>query len=126
SPPTDSFATVVPDAWRRGVLGSLLSRGIVIRDPLTGQPFPNNQIPVTRFSNFARNLFADQSLSPRAYVARPLSDFRQNYKGVTGNEQQVDQFDVKVDWNASARDKLYVRYSRQAFELVPFGTVMVH
>ena len=124
SPPTDSFATVVPDEWRRGDLSSLLSRGIVIRDPLTGQPFPNNQIPVTRFSNFARNLFADETLYPRANVARPLSDFRQNYKGVTGNEQQVDQFDVKVDWNASAEDKLYVRYSRQAFESAPLATVM--
>ncbi|HEX2340669.1 MAG TPA: carboxypeptidase regulatory-like domain-containing protein, partial [Vicinamibacterales bacterium] len=124
SPPTDAFATVVPDEWRRGDLSSLLSSGIVIRDPLTGQPFPNNQIPVTRFSNFARNLFADESLYPRANVARPLGDFRQNYKGVTGNEQQVDQFDVKVDWNASAQDKVYVRYSRQAFESAPLATVM--
>ena len=63
-------------------------------------------------------------LYPRANVARPLSDFRQNYKGVTGNEQQVDQFDVKVDWNASAQDKLYMRYSRQAFESAPLATVM--
>jgi hypothetical protein len=124
NPPTDSFATVVPDEWRRGDLSSLLSRGIVIRDPLTGLPFPNNQIPVSRFSNFARNLFADEALYPRANVARPLSDFRQNYRGITANDQKVDQFDVKIDWNASAQDKMYVRYSRQAFESKPLATVM--
>jgi hypothetical protein len=124
NPPTDSFATVVPDEWRRGDLSSLLARGIVIRDPLTRQPFPNNQIPLSRFSTFARNLFADEALYPRANVARPLGDFRQNYKGVTGSNQKVDQFDVKLDWNASAQDKLYVRYSRQAFEQTPLATVM--
>jgi Carboxypeptidase regulatory-like domain len=113
NPPGDSFVTVVPDEWRRGDLSSLLSRGIIIRDPLTAQPFPNNQIPVNRFSAFASNLFADETLYPRANVARPLSDFRQNYRGLTESEQEVDQFDVKFDWNASLRDKLYVRYSKQ-------------
>ena len=99
-----SFATVVPDAWRQGDLSSLLNRAtLVIRDPLTGQPFPNNQIPVSRFSQFARNLFADETLYPRANVARPLSDFRENYRGTTASEQNVDQFDVKFDWNASAQ-----------------------
>ena len=108
-PPADSFATVVPDEWRRGDLSSLLSRGIIIRDPLTGQAFPNNQIPVSRFSAFARSLFADETLYPRANVSRPLSDFRENYRGTTAEEQEVDQVDVKLDWNASAKDKLYVQ-----------------
>ena len=50
TPPTNAFVTVVPDAWRQGDLSSLLARAtpIVVRDPLTGLPFPNNQIPVTR------------------------------------------------------------------------------
>ena len=52
TPPTDAFTTVVPDEWRRGDLSDLLARGLVIRDPITGQPFPNNQIPVSRFSAF--------------------------------------------------------------------------
>ena len=118
TPPTNSFITVVPDAWRQGDLSSLLARAtpIVIRDPLTGQPFLNNQIPVTRFSALARNLFADESLYPRANVARPISDFRDNYRGTTASKEDVDQFDVKVDWNASSKDKMYVRYSKQTAE----------
>jgi hypothetical protein len=124
TPPTDAFATVVPDQWRRGDLSDLLARGLVIRDPLTGQPFPNNQIPVSRFSAFARNLFADESLYPRPNVARPLSDFRDNYRGTTAVKDRTDQFDAKVDWNASSQDKLYVRYSRQAAERSNSQTVM--
>jgi hypothetical protein len=115
TPPAQSFVTVVPDAWRQGDLSSLLARAtpIVIRDPLTGLPFPNNQIPLSRFSTFARNLFADETLYPRANVARPMSDFRQNYMGITASDSTADQFDVKVDYNASRNDKMFVRYSWQ-------------
>jgi Carboxypeptidase regulatory-like domain len=118
TPPTNSFVTVVPDSWRQGDLSSLLARAtpIIVRDPLTGLPFPNNQIPVSRFSALARNLFADQSLYPRSNVERPLSDFRDNYRGTTASKEDVDQFDVKLDWNASSKDKMYVRYSKQASE----------
>ena len=124
NPPAQSFATVVPDEWRRGDLSSLLARNIVIRDPLTAQPFPNNQIPTSRFSAFARNLFADEALYPRANVTRPMSDFRQNYRGTTASTQEVNQVDLKLDWNASSSDKLYVRYSRQEGVTNPSTTVM--
>ena len=58
-PPADSFATVMPDAWRNGDLSSLLASNIIVRDPITQQPFPNNQIPVSHFGQFARNLLAN-------------------------------------------------------------------
>jgi hypothetical protein len=126
TPPTNAFVTVVPDAWRQGDLSSLLARAtpIVIRDPLTGLPFPNNQIPVSRFSGLARSLFADETLYPRANVDRPISDFRDNYRGTTASKEDVDQFDAKVDWNASSRDKVYVRYSKQTSESGTSQTAM--
>ena len=124
SPPADAFTTVVPDEWRRGDLSSLLAANIVVRDPLTGDPFPNNQIPVARFSAFARNLFANETLYPRPNVARPLSDFRQNYRGQSASKERAHQFDVKTDWNASSSDKMYVRFSRQTHKSSPLQTVM--
>jgi hypothetical protein len=116
-----AFVTVVPDEWRRGDLSSLLNRAtpLVARDPRTGQPFLNNQIPIERFSPFARNLLANEALYPRANTPRNLSDFRQNYRGQLGSSQRVNQFDGKLDWNASTNDKLYVRYSKQAHETTP-------
>ena len=124
TPPADAFATVAPDEWRRGDLSSLLASGIVVRDPVTGQPFPNNQVPVERFSPAARALFGNESLYPRANVSRPLSNFRDNYRGTVESSEEADQFDVKVDWNASQRDKMYVRYSRQWYENTPKQSVM--
>ena len=124
TPPADSFATVIPDAWRNGDLSSLLASNIIVRDPMTGQPFPNNQIPVSRFGQIARNLLANEALYPRANVARPLSDFRLNYLGEASSEETTNQFDMKVDVNASQNDKFYVRYSRQTHEALPGSTAM--
>src|SRR5690606_29406107 len=124
TPPADAFATVAPEEWRRGDLSSLLAAGIVVRDPVTGQPFPNNQIPVERFSPFARALFANEALYPRPNVSRPLSDFRDNYRGTVESSEKADQFDVKIDWNASQNDKTYIRYSRQWYENTPKQAVM--
>ncbi len=123
-PPADAFSTVIPDAWRNGDLSSLLASNIVVRDPLTGQPFPNNQIPVSRFSAFARNLLANEALYPRANVNRSITDFRQNYIGKSASQERTNQFDIKGDWNASANDKIYVRYSWQDHEARTDATVM--
>jgi Carboxypeptidase regulatory-like domain/TonB-dependent Receptor Plug Domain len=123
TPPNDAFVTVAPVEWRRGDLSSLLPR-FIVRDPVTGQPFPNNQIPVERFSSFARSLFADTSLYPLPNVDRPLSDFRQNYRGLGASDEQADQFDVKVDLNGSTRDKLNLRYSWQANDAGASQSVM--
>src|SRR6266487_4893514 len=49
--PGSEIASVAPDAWRRGDLSSISA---AIRDPLTGQTFAGNQIPVTRISPIAR------------------------------------------------------------------------
>ncbi len=123
-PPADSFATVMPDAWRNGDLSSLLASNIIVRDPITQQPFPNNQIPVSRFGQFARNLLANEALYPRANVDRPISDFRTNYRGLSASQEETNQFDIKMDWNASASDKVYVRYSKQTHESTTQATAM--
>lgn len=124
NPPADVFATVVPAAWRQGDLSSLLAKNVVIRDPLTGLPFANNQIPVSRFSAFARNLFADEALYPQANVSRPLSDFRQNFLGIQSASARTDQFDVKLDYSLSSKNKMFVRYSRMTSTSATDQTVM--
>src|SRR5437667_3643380 len=49
--PGFSTASVAPEAWRHGDLSSVSAQ---IRDPLTGLPFPGNQIPVNRISPIAQ------------------------------------------------------------------------
>jgi hypothetical protein len=43
-------------AMRRGDFSQLLSRGVTIRDPLTGQPFANNVIPQERINPVSRGV----------------------------------------------------------------------
>ena len=59
--PGSATASVAPEAWRRGDLSSITT---VIRDPLTGLPFPGNQIPVSRISPTARAILSDTANYP--------------------------------------------------------------
>jgi hypothetical protein len=51
-----SQTVTMPAAFRTGDFSSLLAKGTVIKDPLTGQPFPGNIIPSSRLSPAAQNL----------------------------------------------------------------------
>ena len=59
--PGSTTASVAPEAWRRGDLSSVTTP---IRDPVTGLPFPGNQIPVGRFSPTARAILNDTANYP--------------------------------------------------------------
>ena len=105
--PGSTTASVAPAAWRTGDLSSLLP-GTVIRDPVTKLPFPNNQIPLSRISPTALGI-----LNSPDY---PLPN--RDVTGVTGNyvsdslsTTRAHQGDLRLDWNASANDKLFLRFS---------------
>ncbi len=99
-------ASVAPIEWRRGDLSSIST---VIRDPLTGQPFPNNQIPVARFSPVARALLSDTTLYPLA--TRLGTNVTNNYATQTADEVDNRQFDAKIDAKLSSADSIWGRYS---------------
>ncbi len=105
--PGSATASVAPAAWRTGDLSSLLP-GTVVRDPVTGVAFPNNQIPLNRISPTAIGI-----LNSPDY---PLPN--RDVTGVTGNyvsdalsTTRAHQGDLRLDWNASANDKLFLRFS---------------
>jgi hypothetical protein len=122
--PGSATASVAPEAWRRGDLSSLLP-GTVIRDPLTGLPFPNNQIPLNRISRTALAILNDTQNYP--LPNRSVSGVTGNYVGETLFKIRAHQGDLRLDWNASPGDKLWGRFSfatytderdKQAFPLV--------
>ena len=77
-----------------------LSKVVAIKDPLTGQPFPGNLIPVNRFDPASVNL---AKYLPRvggngvAFYGRPII---QNY----------DEFIVRGDHSLTSKDRLTGRY----------------
>ena len=106
--PGSALRSVAPATWRAGDLSSLLP-ATVIRDPLTGQPFPNNQIPLGRINPTARALLGDTANYP--LPNRDVSGVSNNYVGPTLTTFRAHQGDLRVDWNASASDKVWGRFT---------------
>src|SRR5438874_1935703 len=60
APGTEALS-VAPASWRNGDFSGVST---VIRDPLTGQPFPGNVIPASRISPVARAILNNTALYP--------------------------------------------------------------
>jgi hypothetical protein len=73
-----------------------------IYDPLSGQPFANNTIPANRIDPVARNV-ADIFPQPT------LPGLVNNYVDNTVNISHVPQGDIKVDWQVTDNDRIFVR-----------------
>jgi hypothetical protein len=73
----------------------------------TRQPFPFNQIPSVMISPVALALF-NSSLYPSAVGA----GLQQNATYTTSSAQNVDQGDVKIDYQATEKDRISGRYTR--------------
>jgi hypothetical protein len=117
-------ASVAPAAWRAGDLSQFLAvNNQIIRDPATGTtlatrtPFPNNQIPVARFSPTARYLFSNPNLYPLPNNAGTGTlGVGSNYIGASRNYLSNKQGDAKFDYRLSDKDTLMFRYSKGMYE----------
>lgn len=103
--------SVAPAAWRNGDLSSVTTP---IRDPLTGLPFPGNQIPASRISPVARAILNDTANYP--LPNRTVTGVTGNFVGETLFTVRAHQGDARLDWNASANDKLFARFSFATYQ----------
>ena len=110
--PGELVRTVAPESWRRGDFSGL---GQSIRDPRTGQAFPGNVIPASRFSPIAQAVLANQRLYP---LPNREGDTN-NLVAPSADKQRVHQGDVKVDWNATTNDRMFARFSYQNYKAEP-------
>src|SRR3984885_11714289 len=118
-PASSSFITVFTNAERGGDFSSLLgtdSKGNVtgqLTNPVTGTPYPNNQIPISQMNVVAKNLFASK------YYPTPInSQPTKNAINPTTQAFNADQGDVKVDYTITPNDSFEGRYS-QAYQNDP-------
>ena len=106
------FASVPTAAMRNGDFSQLLNpassglpSAIIIRDPLTGNPFPGNVIPSTRINRVGQNYL-------NAFPApNNGSQVQGNYIAQRVQSQNDDNFDVRMDWFLSEKDQLFGRFS---------------
>ncbi len=78
-----------------------------IRDPLTGQPFPNNTIPQSRFSRLAQ-----LALRSGWYPAPNSTAAQGNYQLVRTLPQDQDQYTLRVDQMLGRFGQVFGRYTK--------------
>jgi hypothetical protein len=127
-PASQSFFNVFTAKERSGDFSELLARGVQLYDPCnpgTGVPgtpctaattrtaFAGNIIPLNRIDPVAKALFA----SP-LYPGPSSGGLQNNAVNVSANNFNSNQYDIKIDYNISEKDRLYGRYSH-AFQRNP-------
>lgn len=80
-----------------------------IVDPLTGQPFPNNTIPMSRWSRLAR-------LSVPWFPAPNVDTPQGNYQRVRTLPQKQDQYTVRVDQDLARYGRAMVRLTQSMYK----------
>jgi len=89
-----------------------LGRVVTIKDPLTGQPFPGNIIPITRFDSASMALTKYLPRSGGAggvFFSRPIA-------------QDFDEYLIRGDHSISSNDRLSGRYNSNRYQGIPdFG-----
>jgi hypothetical protein len=110
--PGEQTRSVAPQEWRRGDFSSVAT---TIRDPRTGQAFPGNVIPESRFSPIARAILANQALYPLPNRSGTLNNLVVPFS----DQKRTHQGDVKIDANLSDSDRLFLRGSYQSYKEEP-------
>lgn len=87
---------VMTEAQRRGVFTS------AIRDPLTGQPFPNNTIPAERIDPVAAAIMR--------LVPLPNASGANNFIRQPNVEDESDRYMVRVDLPFGSSNNVFLRY----------------
>jgi hypothetical protein len=91
-------------------------RLVTIRDPLTGQPFPSNTIPQSRWNADGRKIL-------NFYPLPNISGFPDyNYTTQLSASYPRRQLIFRGDWNISEKWRTYVRYIRDKDDqIMPYG-----
>lgn len=93
-----------------------------VKDPDTGAPFPNNQIPVTRFSPISSNALAMFYPLPNTGAPNAVSNnFAMNFPTPIDS----DQGDIRIDQVIGSRQSAFARYTYKKRSVLnaPTGSV---
>ncbi len=83
-----------------------------IRDPLTGQPFPNNRVPADRLDPVAARILQ--------YLPQPqTAAATNNYVYNSPSDQYERRWNARVDHIINPRHNVYFRYSQQLIDVRP-------
>jgi hypothetical protein len=101
---SSAFRTLPTLLMRSGNFSEILPRQIF--DPLNGQPFLNNIIPLNRFSNVSKNVLA--VLPPPT-----TSGIINNYLATTSSSRKQDSWSLKVSQNITSKHLISAYFTKQ-------------
>src|SRR5580658_7536709 len=102
---TTTLSTLPTEAQRAGQFST------TIVDPLSGSPFPNDQIPMSRFDPI--------SLKILGYLPAPqTAAATSNYNYQSPSNQDTHRYDLRVDQIVNDKQNLFFRYSNQVVDSV--------
>lgn len=94
---------------------------IVVKDPLTGQPFPGNIIPAARFNSLGRailNFFP----KPNYVEQDPALKYQRNYRSAYSGNYPKRQDLIRIDANITDKFQVFYRFVRDKDEQdTPYG-----
>ena len=87
--------------------GNFSGEGVTVKDPSTGQPFPNNTIPHREYSPAQKIL----SLYPTPNAGDTSAAHAANYIVNKSNTYSSDQYDVRVDQYLTSKQSMFARWT---------------
>jgi hypothetical protein len=119
TPTSIQTTTVFTTAERQGDFSQLLTQAkpVQLYNPFSVSssgsraPFAGNIIPKSLFSPAAQNILSSQD-----YLQPTNSNLLNNLNYAQRTYINGDQGDVKVDWNASDKDRIFGRYSQSRYD----------
>jgi hypothetical protein len=94
---------------------------ITIKDPLNGSPFPGNTIPSNRFSPIGQAML---SLFPLPNTTDPTGQRQYNYTDVLSNtDPRLDKI-LRVDYNISVKDTMFLRLLQDYQAQSGYGAIL--
>jgi hypothetical protein len=104
-PTTNSFITVFTNAERQGDFSQISTQ---LKNPLTGAPYVQNQIPMSQENAVAAALFASK-FYPTPVNSNPIN----NAINQTRTQFNTMQGDAKIDWDITSKDRLSARWAQE-------------
>jgi Carboxypeptidase regulatory-like domain/TonB dependent receptor len=98
--------------------GDLSAYATAVKDPLTGLPFPGNQIPVDRITALSQNVLKYLFPLPNAGAANAIAN---NYVQNFPTPISSNQGDLRIDQNINSKQTAFARFTwkKRSVEVAP-------
>lgn len=114
-PRDETIQNEVPTAAERS--GNFTAEGVVVKDPTTGMPFPNDTIPQNRISSVALGFL---QLYPLPNAGDLTKAHAANYIANRSNDYYSNQYDIRVDHYLTSKQSMFARWTwKDISSLIP-------